>query len=54
MTAIVIAAALATVIGATLLEELSGSSVVDQDAVDAVLRVGAAVALVSAVPAALL
>jgi MFS family permease len=54
MTAIVIAAALATVIGATLLEELSGSSVVDQGAVDAVLRVGAVVALVSAVPAALL
>ena len=54
MTTIVIAAALATVIGATLLEEFSGSSAVDQDAVDTVMRIGAAVALVSAVPAALL
>jgi EmrB/QacA subfamily drug resistance transporter len=54
LTAIVIAAALATVIGATLLEEISGSSMIDQDAVAAVMRVGAAVALASAVPAALL
>ncbi len=54
MTAIVIAAALATVIGATLLEEFSGSSAVDQGAVDTVMRIGAAVALVSAVPAAIL
>lgn len=54
MTTIVIAAALATVIGATLLEEFSGSSSVDQGAVDTVLRIGAVVALVSAVPAAIL
>lgn len=54
LTALVIAAALATVIGATLLEELSGGPAVDQDAVDAVMRVGALVALISAVPAAAL
>ena len=54
MTAIVIAAALATVLGATLLEELSATAAVDQDAVDGVMRVGAAVGLASAVPAAVL
>ena len=54
MTTIVIAAALATVIGATLLEEFSDSASVDQGAVDTVMRIGALVALVSAVPAALL
>ncbi len=54
LTALVIAAALATVIGATLLEEFSGSSIVDQDAVGDVMRIGAAVALSAAVPATLL
>lgn len=54
LTTIVIAAALATVIGATLLEEISDSSAIDQEAVDAVMRIGAAVGLASAVPAALL
>lgn len=54
LTALVIAAALATVIGATLLEELSGGASVDQDAVDSVMRIGALVALVSAAPAAAL
>jgi len=54
LTALVIAAALATVIGATLLEELSGGPAVDQDAVESVMRIGALVALVSAAPAAAL
>jgi EmrB/QacA subfamily drug resistance transporter len=54
LTAIVIGAALATVIAATLLEELSGGPATDQSAVDQVLRVGAVAALLAAVPAALL
>ncbi len=54
LTAIVIAAALATVLSATLLEELSGGAGVDQSAVDTVMRVGALAALLSAVPASLL
>lgn len=53
LTAIVIAAALATVISATLLEELSDGPV-DQSSADAVMRVGAVAALAAAVPAALL
>ena len=53
LTAIVIGAALATVISATLLEELSDGPV-DQSSADAVMRVGAVVALAAAVPAALL
>jgi EmrB/QacA subfamily drug resistance transporter len=54
LTALVIAAALATVIGATLLEELSGGAAIDQGAVDSVMLIGALVALVSAGPAAAL
>jgi EmrB/QacA subfamily drug resistance transporter len=53
LTALVIAAALATVIAATLLEELSAGPV-DQSAADQVLRIGALAALAAAVPAALL
>lgn len=54
LTALVIGAALATVIAATLLEELSGAAAVDQDAADQVMRVGALAGLVAAVPAGLL
>ena len=54
LTAIVIAAAVATVLSATLLEELSGGAAVDQSAVDAVLRVGALAGLAAAIPAGLL
>jgi hypothetical protein len=54
LTSLVIAAALATVIGATLLEELSGGPAIDQSAVDTVMWIGALVALASAIPAALL
>lgn len=52
LTALVVTAALGTVIGATLLEELSGGPTVTQTAADRVMLVGAVVALVSAVPAA--
>ena len=50
LTAIVIAAALATVIAATLLEELSDGPV-NQSAADQVMRIGALAALAAAVPA---
>ena len=53
LTALVIAAALATVLAATLLEELSDGPV-DQSAADQVMRVGAVAALLAAVPAATL
>jgi sugar phosphate permease len=53
LTALVIGAALATVMAATLLEELSDGPV-DQSAADQVMRVGALAALAAAVPAALL
>ena len=53
LTALVIGAALATVIAATLLEELSDGPV-DQAAADQVMRVGALAALAAAVPAGLL
>ncbi len=53
LTALVIGAALATVLAATLLEELSDGPV-DQSAADQVMRVGALAALAAAVPAALL
>jgi EmrB/QacA subfamily drug resistance transporter len=53
LTVIVIGAAMATVIAATLLEELSDGPI-DQSSADAVMRVGAVVALAAAVPAALL
>jgi MFS family permease len=51
LTALVIGAAVATVLAATLLEELSDGPAVDQDAVDTVLRVGALAALAAALPA---
>ena len=51
LTALVIGAALATVIAATLLEELSDGPV-DQSAADQVMRVGAVAGLLAAVPAA--
>lgn len=54
LTAIVIAAALATVMSATLLEEFSGGPVTDQSAADAVMRIGALAGLAAAVPAGLL
>jgi EmrB/QacA subfamily drug resistance transporter len=50
LTALVIAAAVATVLAATLLEELSDGPV-DQTATDQVMRVGAVAALVGAIPA---
>ena len=50
LTALVVGAALATVIAATLLEELSDGPV-DQSAADQVMRVGAVAALLAAVPA---
>jgi EmrB/QacA subfamily drug resistance transporter len=53
LTALVVGAALATVLAATLLEELSDGPV-DQSAADQVMRVGALAALAAAVPAALL
>ncbi len=52
LTALVVTAALGTVIAATLLEELSGSGAITQGAVTSVMRVGAVVALVSVLPAA--
>ncbi|MCU0308418.1 MAG: MFS transporter [Thermoleophilia bacterium] len=54
LTAIVMGAALATVISATLLEELSGGAGLEQGAVEWVMLLGAVVALGAAVPAALL
>ena len=54
LTALVIGAAVATVLAATLLEELSGGAEVDQSAADQVMRIGALAALAAAVPAALL
>lgn len=53
LTAIVIAAALATVLAATLLEELSEGAV-DQSAADQVMLVGAVAALAAALPAGVL
>jgi MFS family permease len=53
LSALVVGAALATVIAATLLEELSDGPV-DQSAADQVMRVGALAALAAAVPAATL
>ena len=54
LTALVIGAAVATVLAATLLEELSGGQGVDQDAVDTVLRVGALAGVGAALPAGML
>ena len=54
LTALVIGAAVATVLAATLLEELSGGPGVDQDAVDTVLRVGALAGVAAALPAGML
>ena len=54
LTALVIGAAVATVLAATLLEELSGGQSVDQDAVDTVLRVGALAGVGAALPAGML
>jgi hypothetical protein len=53
LSALVVGAAIATVLAATLLEELSDGPL-DQSAVDQVMRVGALAALAAAVPAALL
>jgi EmrB/QacA subfamily drug resistance transporter len=54
LTALVIGAAVATVLAATLLEELSGGASVDQSAADQVMRLGALVAVAAAVPATML
>ncbi len=54
LTALVIGAAVATVLAATLLEELSGGPNVDQDAVDTVLRVGALAGIAAALPPGML
>ena len=54
LTALVIGAAVATVLAATLLEELSGGPSVDQDAVDTVLRVGALAGIAAALPPGML
>jgi EmrB/QacA subfamily drug resistance transporter len=53
LTMLVIGAALATVLAATLLEELSDGPV-DQSAADTVMRIGALAALAAAVPAGML
>jgi MFS family permease len=50
LTALVVAAALATVLAATLLEELSDGPV-DQSSADQVMRVGAVAALLAVIPA---
>lgn len=54
LTALVIGAAVATVLAATLLEELSGGPNVDQDAVNTVLRVGALAGIAAALPPGML